>query len=1091
MPSLILTIGSCGSGKSTWAKAFCEKNPDYMYVSQDEQGKDGHFKFFKGFVYERKNIVVDRMNFDYEQRKRYIEYAKAHGYECTYRHFFATYEECYNRMMNRMMHPTIKNGDSNLIRKVLDFYWKSADTFNIQKELSGDAIMRTPKFMDITNCGFNRILVTTDPHGCKKELDAWLAKVSWNNDTDLLLIMGDLSDRGYDSAGVIKFATETKNVITIMGNHDCVKSNSTEILTKNGFISASLITKDDEVAQFDEYYNISFSKSIIINRFDDDGYYKLYANKNNLKYEEVSKNHNVYYDNKLTPISNINESSVLTKFNFSGKLNSPFLDISSDELRFIVQIVMDGTLVKRSDNNFRIQFKLSKSRKIERLKTILHNLNINYTLREATRSEHNILVPYYICIYSTAAKYYFNKYFKNGKTFPDFFKYLNKEQLMVVIDEISNTDGSSYPSYISLSGVDKNNINIIQEACIYNNIDTHFSERINAGGFKNSKPQYRLTIFKSKQHLARKIKKEWINETTNFTAIQMPLETLITRTKGSISFTGNCKLIRWLKGNGVHIDSMTETIKQLQEANMVNTQEQKDALYMKMMSFPYIVKLGDNYFTHAGFHPNKHPENNTSEFCMYARHFDTSLNNFTRYTIGNPFWYEVPRLYPEFNLFFGHEVREVYATYDNGRIHALDGGACFGYNLRGAIFVDEKLIEIVEVPSSMPMKVKKDESWDHINKFDVYEDLVKQGYLRKQEKGNLVLYNYSEKCQFEKFWNAYTLECRGIILNKETGDTVARPFKKFFNYSELISNAVLSPIPFDESFIVEDKLDGSMGTLYKDPADGIYKIATRGSFESDQAKIGTEILHDMLLTTTKMKRFIELESQCTPIFEIIYRENRFNDGARLVCDYGSTRTIILLAMLDKVTGKDVSELTLMEMSNILNCQLRSTYTYTIDELVALQKTLPLTIEGFVIKFSSGFRMKIKGDEYCAMAKILNSISPISIWEKMNDSEGLNLSDEYLSLIPEEIRPEVEAIQNKLLTLLCAKAKVMEDLYMEALDFAIANHQENPKKGLGIYKQTSLKDNEIASGLFLRYDEKFGALNKYLFKLIRPTGNILE
>lgn len=64
----------------------------------------------------------------------------------------------------------------------------------------------------------------------------------------------------------------------------------------------------------------------------------------------------------------------------------------------------------------------------------------------------------------------------------------------------------------------------------------------------------------------------------------------------------------------------------------------------------------------------------------------------------------------------------------------------------------------------------------------------------------LRLFNYTELAQFQKAWNPVTRACRGLIINRETGEIIARPFPKFFNHGESAS------LPFspDEPVTVTD-----------------------------------------------------------------------------------------------------------------------------------------------------------------------------------------------------------------------------------------------------------------------------------------------
>jgi serine/threonine protein phosphatase 1 len=65
-----------------------------------------------------------------------------------------------------------------------------------------------------------KIYVTTDSHGCNKELQEVLQLGGFNFNRDTLIHIGDCTDRGPDSYGVIETLLSIRNLISIQGNHD-------------------------------------------------------------------------------------------------------------------------------------------------------------------------------------------------------------------------------------------------------------------------------------------------------------------------------------------------------------------------------------------------------------------------------------------------------------------------------------------------------------------------------------------------------------------------------------------------------------------------------------------------------------------------------------------------------------------------------------------------------------------------------------------------------------------------------------------------------------------------------------------------------
>jgi RNA ligase len=147
------------------------------------------------------------------------------------------------------------------------------------------------------------------------------------------------------------------------------------------------------------------------------------------------------------------------------------------------------------------------------------------------------------------------------------------------------------------------------------------------------------------------------------------------------------------------------------------------------------------------------------------------------------------------------------------------------------------------------------------------------------------IFNYTEKAQYEKHWNYVTKQCRGLIHRR--GEVLARPFDKFFNLGEhdYDTSDVFAP---DRLVEMTDKMDGSLGILYPWPGDGFkmrhqWAIATRGSFESEQAIHATDVLRNKYPDFKPAPGF-------TYLFEIVYPENR------IVLDYGDQDDLILLGM---------------------------------------------------------------------------------------------------------------------------------------------------------------------------------------------------
>ena len=117
MKNLIVLVGLPGSGKST----FCDIYEDYYRISQDEMGKEGHLKNFKQALEENKDIIIDRCNFNIDQRQRYIKPAKEKGYKTLIIWLQVSAADCKKRIKSRELHPNLNKNNPN-IDKVVDMF---------------------------------------------------------------------------------------------------------------------------------------------------------------------------------------------------------------------------------------------------------------------------------------------------------------------------------------------------------------------------------------------------------------------------------------------------------------------------------------------------------------------------------------------------------------------------------------------------------------------------------------------------------------------------------------------------------------------------------------------------------------------------------------------------------------------------------------------------------------------------------------------------------------------------------------------------------------------------------------------------------
>jgi len=343
---------------------------------------------------------------------------------------------------------------------------------------------------------------------------------------------------------------------------------------------------------------------------------------------------------------------------------------------------------------------------------------------------------------------------------------------------------------------------------------------------------------------------------------------------------------------------------------------------------------------------------------------------------------------------------------------------------------------------------------------------VKEGTVNVSRKGDLALFNYSETCTFEHKWNEFSLISRGFILDMVQEKIIALTFPKFFNHSEKEGSKILR---FDAPFDTFQKMDGSLGIVFW--FNNSWHVATRGSFHSDQAKWAESWLHQNNSLMGKMDKNV------TYLTEIIYPENR------IVIKY-DFEGLVLLGAYNRVTGAELDYNTeLLPFCNSSGMRIAPNQSFhSFMEAQEFVKTLPSDQEGFVIRYcDTGDRLKLKGDAYCSLHKMISGLTPLGIWELLCQNYSV---DDYKKAMPEEFHDEIDEIVGHFLSV---QGTIMSNILMMAHSVA-----ELSDRDLGIkIQQGDLKGVKYATMLFPYRKHGIDMLKKLILKELRPTGNKLE
>ncbi len=266
-----------------------------------------------------------------------------------------------------------------------------------------------------------------------------------------------------------------------------------------------------------------------------------------------------------------------------------------------------------------------------------------------------------------------------------------------------------------------------------------------------------------------------------------------------------------------------------------------------------------------------------------------------------------------------------------------------------------------------------------------FDEYVKKGLVRSQKYKDLTIYQYTEFTQFESLWSNCTLNARGIVFDDD-GVLVQRCIPKFFNHDEPDGIKVEKLMHKEQIGVVQEKLDGSLIKITKDQKHGLV-ITSKASFESDQAKMAKEIVDE---------NNYDFKEGWTYHFELIHPDNQ------IVLNYGDERKLVLLAIIDNKTGKDIDI-----YSHELRFEKPQLYELGVLPNVNVLNKNGLH-EGVVVNYGS-YRLKYKTDEYIRLHRIVTEFTPKRVWEALSSGQRMDRMN-----IPEEFIKWLNETENELL-----------------------------------------------------------------------------
>lgn len=328
--------------------------------------------------------------------------------------------------------------------------------------------------------------------------------------------------------------------------------------------------------------------------------------------------------------------------------------------------------------------------------------------------------------------------------------------------------------------------------------------------------------------------------------------------------------------------------------------------------------------------------------------------------------------------------------------------------------------------------------------------------------GRHILYDYTEKATFERVWNPVTKACRGLIVEVASGEIVARGLDKFHNLNEYgIPESTLEAVAARGlDYEVWEKLDGSMVLLWWDAGQGEWRTSTRGSFTSAQAQAAR------LWLSTHVNSW-HLDPALCYIGEWVGPDNR------VVLSYprNEWRLIGVRSLAD---GREHSRDELWQVAKVLGVEPAQWYVARSLDEVCEAAARDTRIEGWVVRWPDGFRVKVKTAEYLELHRLVTNLTPARVHQVL----CAGTYDDYVRELPEEHRILSEHYAAQIM----ARARRVEAEVWEAYGELIP-HIASGRKAFALAVQAHVRP-ELRPYLFSLVDDK--PIEEKILKAVVPA-----
>lgn len=206
------------------------------------------------------------------------------------------------------------------------------------------------------------------------------------------------------------------------------------------------------------------------------------------------------------------------------------------------------------------------------------------------------------------------------------------------------------------------------------------------------------------------------------------------------------------------------------------------------------------------------------------------------------------------------------------------------------------------------------------NNIDIVQQLKENDYIRENDLGgNISSFNFTSRAFFNRRWNDLTCKARGLFINTETKQVVARGYEKFFNINEVKETELEHLlVKFKDKHITCYKKENGFLGIMSWVNDKLF-IASKSTNDGDFAKYFKDIYDNSDINKEVVEDYLK-NNNVSIVFEVIDIDNDPH-----IIEYDKSKLVMLDIIDNSFDFKRKPYNELCELAKVFNCECKTIY----------------------------------------------------------------------------------------------------------------------------------------------------------------------